>query len=71
VLFTTYISTLPKVLELLLERLTLDIAGRVGFRGLHAFASRLMKERGNLYVGITRARDGLWLGGRSGAVPGR
>lgn len=48
VLFTTYISTLPKVLELLLERLTLDIAGRVDFRGVHAFASRLMKERGNL-----------------------
>jgi hypothetical protein len=46
VLFTTYISTLPKVLESLLERLAPDMVGRVDFMGVHAFASRLMKERG-------------------------
>jgi hypothetical protein len=46
VLFTTYISTLPKVLESLLERLAPDMVGRVDFMGVHAFASRLLKERG-------------------------
>ncbi|MCA5924862.1 nuclease-related domain-containing DEAD/DEAH box helicase [Curtobacterium oceanosedimentum] len=46
VLFTTYISTLPKVLESLLERLAPDMVGRVDFMGVHAFATRLLKERG-------------------------
>ncbi len=46
VLFTTYISTLPKVLESLLERLAPDMVGRVDFMGVHAIASRLLKERG-------------------------
>jgi len=46
VLFTTYISTVPKVLESLLERLAPDMVGRVDFMGVHAFASRLLKERG-------------------------
>ncbi|WP_242091015.1 UvrD-helicase domain-containing protein [Curtobacterium sp. DN_7.5] len=46
VLFTTYIGTLPKVLESLLERLAPDMVGRVDFMGVHAFATRLLKERG-------------------------
>ena len=46
VLFTTYIRTLPAVLESLLERLAPDMVGRVDFVGVHAFATRLLKERG-------------------------
>ena len=46
VLFTTYIGTLPKVLESLLERLAPDMVDRVDFMGVHAFATRLLKERG-------------------------
>ncbi|MFJ2980737.1 UvrD-helicase domain-containing protein [Curtobacterium sp. NPDC087082] len=46
ILFTTYIGTLPKVLESLLERLAPDMVGRVDFMGVHAFATRLLKERG-------------------------
>lgn len=46
VLFTTYIKTLPRVLESLLERLAPDMVGRVDFMGVHAFATRLLKERG-------------------------
>lgn len=46
VLFTTYIKTLPRVLESLLERLEPDMVGRVDFMGVHAFATRLLKERG-------------------------
>ncbi|MDR6171148.1 UvrD-helicase domain-containing protein [Curtobacterium sp. SORGH_AS_0776] len=46
VLFTTYIGTLPKVLESLLERLAPDMVGRIDFMGVHAFATRLLKERG-------------------------
>ncbi|MDR6572468.1 hypothetical protein J2X60_001108 [Curtobacterium sp. 320] len=46
ILFTTYIGTLPKVLESLLDRLAPDMVGRVDFMGVHAFALRLLKERG-------------------------
>ncbi|MCT9620874.1 nuclease-related domain-containing DEAD/DEAH box helicase [Curtobacterium sp. C2H10] len=46
ILFTTFIGTLPKVLESLLERLAPDMVGRVDFLGVHAFATRLLKERG-------------------------
>jgi hypothetical protein len=46
VLFTTYIRTLPAVLESLLERLAPNMVGRVDFVNVHAFASRLLKERG-------------------------
>ncbi|WJY01963.1 3'-5' exonuclease [Curtobacterium sp. 458] len=45
VLFTTYIGTLPKVLESLPERLAPDMVGRIDFVGNHAFATRLLKER--------------------------
>ncbi len=46
ILFTTYIGTLPKVLESLLERLAPDMVGRVDFVGVRRFATRLLKERG-------------------------
>jgi len=46
VLFTTYIRTLPAVLQSLLERLAPDMVGRVDFVNVHAFASQLLKERG-------------------------
>lgn len=45
-LFTTYIRTLPAVLESLLERLAPDMVGRVDFVNVHAFANRLLKGRG-------------------------
>jgi hypothetical protein len=46
VLFTTYIRTLPAVLQSLLGRLAPDMVGRVDFVNVHAFASQLLKERG-------------------------
>lgn len=46
ILFTTYIRTLPAVLESLLERLAPEMVGRVDFVNVHAFATRLLKERG-------------------------
>ncbi|MFJ7286692.1 UvrD-helicase domain-containing protein [Curtobacterium sp. NPDC098951] len=49
VLFTTYIRTLPAVLESLLERLAPDVMGLVDFVGVHAFASQLLKERGVVF----------------------
>ncbi len=49
VLFTTYIATLPAVLESLLARLAPDMVGRVDFMGVHAFSKRLLDERGIAY----------------------
>ena len=46
ILFTTYIRTLPAVLESLLKRLAPEMVGRVDFVNVHAFATRLLKERG-------------------------
>jgi hypothetical protein len=46
VLFATYISTLPAVLEQLLARLAPDMVGRVEFVGVHQFARRLLADRG-------------------------
>jgi len=46
VLFTSYIKTLPRVLKSLLERLAPDMVGHVDFMGVHAFATRLLKQRG-------------------------
>lgn len=46
ILFTTYIRTLPAVLESLLKRLAPETVGRVDFVNVHAFATRLLKERG-------------------------
>ncbi|MGL3198228.1 MULTISPECIES: 3'-5' exonuclease [Curtobacterium] len=64
VLFTTYIRTLPAVLESLLERLAPDMVGRVDFVNVHAFASRLLKERGIAFrvdsLEARRAFDDAW-----------
>ncbi|MCS6524235.1 3'-5' exonuclease [Curtobacterium citreum] len=49
VLFTTYIATLPAVLESLLARLAPDMVSRVDFMGVHAFSKRLLDERGIAY----------------------
>lgn len=46
VLFTTFIGTLPAVLGNLLERMAPDVRDRVNFVGIHAFATRLLKDRG-------------------------
>jgi superfamily I DNA/RNA helicase len=46
VLVTTFVRTLPDVLQHLLERLAPDVAGRIEFVGVHAFARRLLRARG-------------------------
>lgn len=46
VLVTTYVKTLPTVLEKLLERLAPDVVGQVEFCGVHGFARRVLDERG-------------------------
>jgi len=46
VLVTTFVRTLPDVLGELLKRLAPEVVGRVEFTGVHAFARRLLQERG-------------------------
>lgn len=46
VLVTTFVRTLPVVLDRLLQRLAPDVAEQVEFTGVHAFALRLLKGRG-------------------------
>lgn len=46
VLVTSFVRTLPDVLSNLLARLAPDAAGSVEFVGVHAFALRLLKQRG-------------------------
>lgn len=46
ILVTTYVRTLPEVLRELLRRLAPDVVDRVDFTGTHAFARRLLQERG-------------------------
>lgn len=46
VLVTTFIRTLPDVLEQMLGRMAPDVAGRVEFSGVHEFARRVLDERG-------------------------
>jgi len=49
VLVTTFVATLPSVLEALLERMAPDVASRVEFRGIYSFALDLLKQRGVRY----------------------
>ena len=49
VLVTTYVNTLPAVLASLMQRMAPEIAHRVEFVGTHAFAKRLLDERGIAY----------------------
>ncbi len=46
VLVTTYVRTLPEVLRELLRRLAPDAVDRVDFSGTHAFARRVLQDRG-------------------------
>lgn len=46
ILVTTYVRTLPEVLRELLRRLAPEVVDRVDFTGTHAFARRLLQERG-------------------------
>lgn len=46
VLVTTFIRTLPDVLEHMLARMAPDVVGRVEFSGVHEFARRVLDERG-------------------------
>jgi hypothetical protein len=45
VLVTTFVRTLPLVLESLLRRLAPDVVGRVEFRSVHGFAAELLAAR--------------------------
>lgn len=46
VLVTSFVKTLPNVLSNLMRRLAPEVADRVDFLGVHAFAFRLLRERG-------------------------
>jgi hypothetical protein len=46
VLVTSFVSTLPAVLASFMKRLAPDISGRIEFVGSHAFAKRLLSDRG-------------------------
>ena len=46
ILVTTFVRTLPDVLQHLVQRLAPDVADQIEFVGVHAFALRLLKARG-------------------------
>ena len=46
VLVTTFVRTLPAVLSSLMQRMAPEVADRVEFSGIHAFALRLLRDRG-------------------------
>ncbi|MGA4670075.1 UvrD-helicase domain-containing protein [Propionibacteriaceae bacterium Y1923] len=46
VLMTTFVRTLPEVLKNLLTRMAPDVVDRVDFVGVHAFATRLLRDQG-------------------------
>ncbi|MCU1550118.1 MAG: helicase UvrD [Glaciihabitans sp.] len=73
VLVTSFVSTLPAVQASLMDRLAPDIRGRIEFVGTHAFAKRLLSDRGircNLQPAIADAEfDTVWrLIGKPGAL---
>jgi hypothetical protein len=45
VLVTTYVRTLPKVMEALMQRLAPDVADRIDFRSVHGFAYDVLTSR--------------------------
>lgn len=58
ILVTTYVRTLPDVLRELLRRLAPEAVDRVDFVGTHAFARRVLQERGVPHaIDPARARD--------------
>jgi len=50
VLVTTFVKTLPMVLEALLERMAPDVAPRIEFRGIYSFAIDVLHKRGIKYT---------------------
>lgn len=76
VLVTTFVRTLPRVLESLLQRLAPDVAGRVEFRSVHGFAADLLASRGSFLEvdaeAASRIFDRVWrekgLDGPLGAI---
>jgi len=64
VLVTTLVRTLPVVLSSLMETMAPDVSDRIEFTGVHAFAQRLLRERGQHVtlnsVKADRAFDHAW-----------
>jgi AAA domain/UvrD-like helicase C-terminal domain len=64
ILFTTFIRTLPPVLENLFRRLAPSQASKVEFRGLHSWAARFLNRRRIPFTidtsRIDAAFDGAW-----------
>ena len=46
VLVTTFVRTLPAVLSSLMQRMAPELVDRIEFSGIHAFALKLLRERG-------------------------
>ena len=46
VLVTTFVRTLPAVLSSLMQRMAPEVVDRIEFSGIHAFALKLLRERG-------------------------
>ena len=46
VLITTFVRTLPAVLSSLMQRMAPEVVDRIEFSGIHAFALKLLRERG-------------------------
>jgi hypothetical protein len=46
ILFTSYVRTLPATLASLFARMSPELVGRVEFSGLHAWAAKLLADRG-------------------------
>lgn len=63
VLVTSFVKTLPNVLSTLLARMAPEVADRVEFAGVHAFASRLLRARGirtNVSAEVDLAFNTAW-----------
>lgn len=64
VLLTTFVRTLPRVLQSLAYRLAPDVADRIDFRSVHGFAAELLADRG-MYLDVdaeaaSRIFDDVW-----------
>ena len=64
VLVTTFVRTLPRVLDALMLRLAPDVADRIDFRSVHSFARDVLVQRGRPVVidgaGADRIFKDLW-----------
>lgn len=59
ILVTTYVKSLPRVLEGLTHRLAPEVADRIDFMSVHAYAHRLLASRGQR-VRIPRPAEESW-----------